>query len=191
MLKGYNSLVYPLLPLLNLRHQSFGVNDARSRRSGVGARVGQLRRLLLSELKQLTWRKALHDTATSSQSHGVYVSPGAPAPCPPVPPAPCVGCTLTCLAASPGRHSLQVVLNRWDSRRTEQQTAFSQMYTQLGHSVPSSVLRQAKRPWTVQFAGEGGQDVGGLFAEAMTMTCEELMVDGLGLFIPTPNHANA
>ena len=74
MLKGYNSLVYPLLPLLNLRHQSFGVNDARSRHRGVGARVGQLRRLLLSELKQLTWRKSLHDTATTTQSHGACVA---------------------------------------------------------------------------------------------------------------------
>ena len=96
-------------------------------------------------------------------------------------------CVVVALGGS--RPSLEVVLNRWDSRHTRHHIAFAQLYAQLGRSVDNVVLRLSRRPWRIQFAGEGGQDVGGLFSEAMTMACEELMLDGLGLFIPTPNQA--
>jgi hypothetical protein len=80
-----------------------------------------------------------------------------------------------------------------------------QVLEQVYGVLPVAALRQAGRPWRVEFVGEGGTDAGGLSAEALTSVVEELMDFGSGvavsasrgcgggaagvapLFVPTPN----
>jgi hypothetical protein len=67
---------------------------------------------------------------------------------------------------------------------------FMQMFEQLFDSIPPRRLRQSRRPWRIEFEGEGGQDAGGLFSESLTMLVQELCGGATALFIPTPNAVN-
>lgn len=77
---------------------------------------------------------------------------------------------------------------------------FPQMMAQLYGIVQAGQLRQPSRPWRVDFAGEGGTDAGGPFAEALTNAIEDAVGGAVGvhalvdggvthhpLFIPSPN----
>jgi hypothetical protein len=65
-----------------------------------------------------------------------------------------------------------------------------QMFEQLYDSIPPRRLRQSRRPWRIEFEGEGGQDAGGLFSESLSMLVQELCAGATHLFIPTPNAVN-
>ena len=75
-------------------------------------------------------------------------------------------------------------------------TIFLQMLQQLHPASPGTRgvdpvrLRQSRRPWRVDFIGEGGQDVGGLFNEALSACVDEVMDPAtLPLFTPSVNAA--
>lgn len=65
-------------------------------------------------------------------------------------------------------------------------TLFEQSFSQL-HSLPSTVLRRRDRAFKVKFIGEGSDDYGGPFREAITNMCAELQRHGSPLFVLTPN----
>eukprot|EP01006_Ploeotia_vitrea_P044625 TRINITY_DN66843_c2_g7_i1.p1 TRINITY_DN66843_c2_g7~~TRINITY_DN66843_c2_g7_i1.p1 ORF type:complete len:1251 (+),score=842.18 TRINITY_DN66843_c2_g7_i1:532-3753(+) len=67
-------------------------------------------------------------------------------------------------------------------------TVFGQLFRALNKFTPS-MYRVAKdaRAWQTVFTGEGGQDVGGLYREAIYVMCEELQSSVLPLFILSPN----
>lgn len=65
-------------------------------------------------------------------------------------------------------------------------SVFGQIYRQLHFNRPA-YLRMHERPWSVNFAGEGGTDVGGLFRDSMSEICAELQGPAVPLFIQCPN----
>lgn len=66
---------------------------------------------------------------------------------------------------------------------------FMQMFDQLYDSVPPRRLRQSRRPWRIEFEGEGGQDAGGLFSESLSMLVDDIVNSCTHLFCPSPNAA--
>jgi hypothetical protein len=64
---------------------------------------------------------------------------------------------------------------------------FMQMFEQIHEGIPPRRLRQSRRPWRIEFEGEGGQDAGGLFSESLTMLVTEVNSGATPLFLPTPN----
>lgn len=54
-----------------------------------------------------------------------------------------------------------------------------------------SVLTPGPMSWQVAFAGEGGDDYGGLFRESIREMAADLQSPATGLFIPVPNSRNA
>jgi len=64
---------------------------------------------------------------------------------------------------------------------------FGQTHSLLS-SVHSRMFRTSQRFWSVVFAGEGAEDVGGPFREHIAEMCHELMSGALPLFVPTPNN---
>jgi len=66
-------------------------------------------------------------------------------------------------------------------------TLFGQTYRQLT-TAPRGVFVNRQQGWRVIFAGEGGQDVGGLFREQLDELCRELQsVSSLQLFVQSAN----
>lgn len=74
-----------------------------------------------------------------------------------------------------------------DVQALSKYTVFVQLFDQLYYTIAPTRLRQSRRPWRVDFEGEGGQDAGGLFSESLTLSVEDLMLPRLHLFVPTPN----
>jgi len=81
--------------------------------------------------------------------------------------------------------------------RSCMRTTFMQMQQQLHNPtlgtrmVDVVRLRQGRRPWRIDYVGEGGQDVGGLFNEALSAAIDELMdPTALPLFVRSQNAAN-
>ena len=70
-----------------------------------------------------------------------------------------------------------------DGRRS----LFGQTHSLLA-SVNARMFRTNQRFWSVVFAGEGAEDVGGPFREHIAEMCGELMSSALSLFVPTPNN---
>ncbi|EAN95470.1 hypothetical protein, conserved [Trypanosoma cruzi] len=66
---------------------------------------------------------------------------------------------------------------------------FGQVY-QLLHDKNVSLFCTNRKLWSVNFIGEGADDIGGPYRESITQLCSELMGPGLPLFIPSPNQAN-
>jgi len=65
-------------------------------------------------------------------------------------------------------------------------TCFSQAFRQL-HNIHPRNFRRSNQVYEVFFAGEQGQDVGGLYRESLTLYCAELQSTAMSLLIPTPN----
>jgi hypothetical protein len=65
-------------------------------------------------------------------------------------------------------------------------TCFSQAFRQL-HNLHPRQLRRSNQIYEVFFAGEQGQDVGGLYRESFALYCSELQSTAMDLLIPTPN----
>jgi len=62
---------------------------------------------------------------------------------------------------------------------------FGQVFSLIGPKSPTMFL-SGKRLWSVSFVGEGADDVGGPYREALSEICSELMSTS-DLFIPTQN----
>lgn len=174
LIRCYNLIVEPLLPLLDLSgNDHVEAVPTNVSRSQLGARVARVRSLLFPDVKRRMWLKSLRLTG-SIGSRGTGATSAL---------------DFLLQDAENEANVTEVVLNRWGgpASRVGKGSIFSQMHEQLSHSVASSVLASARRPWRVRFAGEGGQDVGGLFAEALTICVEELMSGTQKLFMKTPN----
>eukprot|EP01083_Nonionella_stella_P059475 155578_1 len=63
---------------------------------------------------------------------------------------------------------------------------FGQLYRQLHFQRPAT-LRSHRRPWSVTYEGEGGQDAGGLFRDSLSAVCEDLQSSHLPLLLRCPN----
>ncbi|CBH17265.1 hypothetical protein, conserved [Trypanosoma brucei gambiense DAL972] len=66
---------------------------------------------------------------------------------------------------------------------------FGQVY-QLLHDKNVSLFCTSRKLWSVNFVGEGADDIGGPYRESITQLCSELMGPSLPLFIPSPNQAS-
>nr|CCA15971.1 conserved hypothetical protein [Albugo laibachii Nc14] len=69
-------------------------------------------------------------------------------------------------------------------------TVFDQAFAQL-HYIQPSLLRGSDRAFKCQFAGEFGDDFGGLYRECLAQISCELQSKALPLFQPCPNAHNA
>ncbi|KAL0585650.1 hypothetical protein ABG067_004573 [Albugo candida] len=69
-------------------------------------------------------------------------------------------------------------------------TVFYQAFTQL-HCIQPSLLRGSDRAFKCQFAGEFGDDFGGLYRECLAQVSCELQSKALPLFQPCPNAYNS
>eukprot|EP00743_Colponemidia_sp_Colp-15_P013740 GILK01016069.1.p1 GENE.GILK01016069.1~~GILK01016069.1.p1 ORF type:complete len:554 (+),score=19.68 GILK01016069.1:42-1664(+) len=67
---------------------------------------------------------------------------------------------------------------------------FGQLVGALGDKATVNFFTRSGKLWSVSFAGEGADDVGGPYREALSGVCEELMSGVLPLFVPTPNNFN-
>ena len=144
--RRYNALLEAVLPLLDLRAARSpphaGALEVSAREAGaegggalagLGARVCRLRHLMLRDVKRGMWARAMAATRGSAD----YIVNGA----------------------LDGDTAYDVVVNRWDWASSRgKRTVFWQMFQQLHESVPPHKLRQAVRPWRIEFQGEGGQD---------------------------------
>ena len=74
-----------------------------------------------------------------------------------------------------------------DSQATS--TLFGQLFQQV-NSVEPSKLRNNKQPLRVEFRGEYGDDVGGLFRETFSVISQEMESAVLPLFVLSPNGRN-
>ena len=63
---------------------------------------------------------------------------------------------------------------------------FGQIHSLLAPKPPA-FFRTSKRLWSVVFAGEGADDVGGPYRESLAGLCAELMSAATPLFLPSPN----
>jgi hypothetical protein len=63
---------------------------------------------------------------------------------------------------------------------------FGQMFRAL-HGYPPSSWRRSGQLWKILFAGERGQDAGGLYRECWAAVCQELMSKSVPLLVPCPN----
>ena len=80
--------------------------------------------------------------------------------------------------ASLGRHASDALTS----------SVFGQIFSLIGDK-PSPTFCTSKRLWTVVFAGEGADDVGGPYRESIADICDELMSESLPLFVPSPNQS--
>eukprot|EP00760_Papus_ankaliazontas_P010189 PhM_4_TR14220/c0_g1_i1/m.66571/K10594/HERC1; E3 ubiquitin-protein ligase HERC1 len=94
-----------------------------------------------------------------------------------------------------GEH-VKITVNRVMAARHRQSPAedpdgrrslFGQTHTLLA-TMNARMFRTNQRFWSVVFAGEGAEDVGGPFREHIAEMCNELMSAALPLFVPTPNN---
>ena len=69
---------------------------------------------------------------------------------------------------------------------TAKHSLFGQIHSLLG-AKPPAFFRTSKRLWSVVFAGEGADDVGGPYRESLAGLCAELMSGATPLFLPSPN----
>ena len=67
-----------------------------------------------------------------------------------------------------------------------QRALFVQAFEQLA-SLSRIALLSSQQPWQVNYVGEGGQDVGGLFRDQLDEFCAELQSPVLSLFVPSAN----
>ena len=65
-------------------------------------------------------------------------------------------------------------------------TIFGQLFRKL-HGVPVEKLRRQVQLFEVLFAGERGQDAGGLYRECWTVLSQDLMSNSLPLLCPCHN----
>jgi len=129
----------------------------------LGARLGALRHLILMDVKRELWEKAL---PAAPNDDGVVKS------------GPVV--SLNRFEAESARAAAS------DKRGTSHKTLFEQLFAQL-HAMPPNVLRRRDRAFKVKFIGEGSDDYGGPFREAITNMCAELQSETSKLFVLTPN----
>ncbi|RNF12537.1 putative ubiquitin-protein ligase [Trypanosoma rangeli] len=66
---------------------------------------------------------------------------------------------------------------------------FGQVYHLL-HDKNVSLFCTSRNLWSVNFVGEGADDIGGPYRESITQLCSELMSSGLPLFVPSPNQVH-
>ena len=132
----------------------------------LGARLCALRGLILMEVKRRVWDEALpegpHDEGVVKSGHVI---------------------SLNRFEAEAAREASA------DDRAAGQlrhKTLFEQAFRELHHLAPK-VLRRRDRAFKVRFIGEGADDYGGVFREAITNMCAELQSDSSLLFILTPN----
>mmetsp|Transcript_40591 Transcript_40591/g.65991 ORF Transcript_40591/g.65991 Transcript_40591/m.65991 type:complete len:461 (+) Transcript_40591:3-1385(+) len=98
------------------------------------------------------------------------------------------------------KNALTVPLDRFKAMRFKEKlksdsrarkSIFGQMFCKLYSQTPAFYrLDQGVRAFLVEFRGEGGEDVGGLYREAFHLICKELQHDEfrlLPLFVPCPN----
>eukprot|EP00929_Paragymnodinium_shiwhaense_P069095 TRINITY_DN34854_c0_g1_i2.p1 TRINITY_DN34854_c0_g1~~TRINITY_DN34854_c0_g1_i2.p1 ORF type:complete len:468 (-),score=107.55 TRINITY_DN34854_c0_g1_i2:72-1475(-) len=76
----------------------------------------------------------------------------------------------------------------WEFRRSLTGQLLAEFRRQAGSAGP----KLFRRPWQarcfkVQFKGEGGEDAGGLYREALDSVAQELHSSSLPLFVPCPN----
>ncbi|CUE95151.1 Hypothetical protein, putative [Bodo saltans] len=66
---------------------------------------------------------------------------------------------------------------------------FGQLVSLVGKK-PSTLFKTGKKLWSVSFAGEGADDVGGPYREALSEVSAELLNSSLALFVPSSNQTS-
>jgi len=126
----------------------------------LGARLMALRKLVLVEVKRRLWDEALPAGPTDD---GVVKS----------------GHVISL-------NRFEAEAARADTANTRHKTLFGQAFAEL-HHLPPKILRRRDRAFKVKFIGEGSDDYGGPFREAITNMCAELQSASSSLFVLTPN----
>jgi len=147
------------------KHTALVFSGYADRPHTLGAQLCALRELILPEVKQATWSKALDAIAQAHDNKWIKENP---------PP----GVTVN-------RH--RAAKERADRRTRMKHTIFSQLYAQLQY-VEVDLLKRRDRAFKVRFAGEGADDHGGPYREVFTIMCGELQnPQVLPLMLLSPN----
>jgi len=132
----------------------------------LGARLCALRALLLADAKRKVWEESLPE---GPKDDGVVKS----------------GHVITL-----NRFEAEAAREEGDSGTSKHKTLWTQAYAQL-HDFDVKKLRRRDRAFKIKFLGEGSDDYGGPFREALTNMCAELQHHPPrhepALFILTPN----
>lgn len=87
------------------------------------------------------------------------------------------------------RRRAVVAHSLYNTEAKMQHSIFGQLHALLGKRKASTLFMTGKKLWTVVFAGEGADDVGGPYRESIAELCRELMGDGvLPLFSRVPSN---
>lgn len=106
-----------------------------------------------------------------------------------------------CSTNRPMNEHIKLTLNRRRALTLDQQACGASHVDRLKHSVfgqvfslvgrkPSALFKTGKKLWSVSFAGEGADDVGGPYREALSEMSADVMNPRTMMFLPSSNQVN-